>query len=109
MIPFLIERALDCNPIFFEHHENLVQRDRPVAIYISLLEDVPGFLLSYGRTGHFEKLEVIFEGKLLIEISQTLFLQKFVKCIFIELNVDAKFGHDALHFVLKFLVLVGMD
>lgn len=58
------------------------------------------------RIGHFEEVKVILERELFIGVLVSILGEVGLQTLAVEMEVEPKLGHDALHLVLVLLVLI---
>ena len=89
-----------------QHLHDLIKRNGSTTIDVSLLEDIHGLILRDGWVDCPEKLEVLVEGQVFLVVHKAILVEIAPEVFFIAAEVEAQFGHDALHLVLVLLVLV---
>jgi len=76
-----------CDAIVFEHDQNLIQRNGPIAIQVSLFEYIGGLSVSDIRVGHLQKLIVVFKGELVFVILVAVFIKVCFQLYSVEMKI----------------------
>jgi len=101
--PHLLQGLLEA--VYFEHLDDLLDRDGAAAVDVGGPEDVDCLFLGDFGVDCAEEVEVAVEGEVFLLVLEAVLVEELLETVLVEVEVLPQLCHDALHRLLVLLAL----